>query len=97
MESLEKILSDCQSLLDRRGSRIKREARQAATRPDSDSPSMRFEVLVFDTKPKSDLTDTRQPFDRDSQYQSEKKLTILGHQHCQNQSQAQSTASTQHG
>ncbi len=73
MESLEKILSDCQSLLDRRGSRIKREARQAATRPDSDSPSMRFEVLVFDTKPKSDLTDTRQPFDRDSQYQSEKK------------------------
>lgn len=73
MESLEKILNDCQTLLNRRDTRVRREAENFGAMPGAELSPRRFEVLVFESKRKSDLTEKHQPFDHDFFFQSEKK------------------------
>lgn len=74
MDSLLKILGDCQSLLDKRDSRIKRLSTDHGGPLNSEAQPVRFEVLVFEGRRASDLTDTQPPFDREALYHSEKKL-----------------------
>ena len=74
MDSLHKVLADCQALLDKRDSRNKPRSAEAQGLAPTEQQPLRFEVLVFGGRGVSDLTDSQQPFDRLASYQSEHKL-----------------------